>query len=147
MFQKMKASFQKGISLLEVMLSLSIIAIILVMATRYFFSANTSQKVNQEVIQIHTLSSAIEKWKATSGAADYSTVSLVAVAPMDPNWDGTNLKSLWGDNITLAPGATSSTYTIEMPLPSASICSSLVASFKSGAACNVAAFTYTGPST
>ena len=32
--------FMRGISLLEVLLSLSIIAIILVMATRYFFVAS-----------------------------------------------------------------------------------------------------------
>ena len=37
-----KITKQLGISLLEVMLSLSIIAIILVMATKYFFVANRS---------------------------------------------------------------------------------------------------------
>ena len=39
---------QAGISLLEVMLSLSIIAVILVMATRYYFLASNAQRVNQD---------------------------------------------------------------------------------------------------
>lgn len=148
MFQKMKLHLQKGISLLEVMLSLSIIAIILVMATRYFFSANTTQKINQEVVQMGSLNSAIEKWKTTNSPSTYPTdLTWTMVSPMDPSWDATTgiMKNLWGDTMTLT-GSGGTTYTITMTLPSASVCSSLAASFANGvAACVSAAFTYTGP--
>lgn len=43
---------QRGIGLLELMLSLSIIAILLVMATRYFMAANESQKLNNAISQV-----------------------------------------------------------------------------------------------
>jgi len=42
-------SYQRGIGLLELMLSLSIIAILLVMATRYFMQANEQQKINNAI--------------------------------------------------------------------------------------------------
>jgi prepilin-type N-terminal cleavage/methylation domain-containing protein len=48
-FLKLK---QRGISLLEVMLSLAIIAVVLVMATRYFGIATISSKVNQATSMI-----------------------------------------------------------------------------------------------
>lgn len=55
---------QEGISLLEVLLSLGIIAIILVMATKYFFVANRNDKVNIVRQQIGAIISAVESWKA-----------------------------------------------------------------------------------
>lgn len=54
---------QAGISLLEVLLSLSIIAIILVMATRYFFVANNSNKINTARQQVGAVVAAVNAWK------------------------------------------------------------------------------------
>ncbi len=42
---------QRGVSLLELMLALAVIAILLIMATRYFTSANINQQVNNAVDQ------------------------------------------------------------------------------------------------
>lgn len=55
---------QKGISLLEVLLSLSIIAIILVMATQYFFVASNTDKINTTRQEIGSVIAAIQSWKA-----------------------------------------------------------------------------------
>ena len=52
MMLKLNRSKQRGISLLEVLLSLSVIAIILVMATRYYRSAQQSQQVSNAVSMI-----------------------------------------------------------------------------------------------
>ena len=54
---------QRAISLLEVLLSLSIIAIILVMATRYFFVASNNDKINILRQQIGSLVAAVNSWK------------------------------------------------------------------------------------
>lgn len=53
----------RGIGLLELMLSLAIIAILLVMAVRYFVATNESQKINNAISMIHGLA---------GGAANYA---------------------------------------------------------------------------
>lgn len=58
---------QKGISLLEVMLSLAIIAIILVMATRYFGIASSSSKVNQALSEMKEVQGGISKYLNING--------------------------------------------------------------------------------
>jgi len=55
---------QQGISLLEVLLSLSIIAIILVMATQYFFVASNTDKINTTRQQVGSIIAAVQSWKA-----------------------------------------------------------------------------------
>jgi type II secretory pathway pseudopilin PulG len=61
---KMKSrNKSRGIGLLELMLSLSIIAVLLVMATRYFMVANEEQKINNAISQIHGIA---------GGAANYA---------------------------------------------------------------------------
>lgn len=58
-----KIAYQSGISLLEVLLSLTIIAIILVMATRYFFLATNNDRINMTREQIGSVVAAIHGWK------------------------------------------------------------------------------------
>lgn len=53
---------ERGIGLLELMLSLSIIAILLIMAVRYFMVANESQKINNAISEINGIA---------GGAANY----------------------------------------------------------------------------
>lgn len=53
MSQMKKLGKQRGIGLLELMLSLSIIAILLVMATRYFMASDEQQKINNAISQIN----------------------------------------------------------------------------------------------
>ena len=66
---------QQGISLLEVLLSLGIIAIVLVMVIKYFFVANRNDKISTVRQQIGEVVSAIESWQ--SGHTAYGdTLSL-----------------------------------------------------------------------
>ena len=67
MMLTLKRSGQRGISLLEVMLSLSIIAIILVMATRYFRTANQSQQITNAVSMISGIVTAETQYAASNG--------------------------------------------------------------------------------
>lgn len=52
----------KGVGLLEMMLALAIIAVIILMATRYFTVANLSQQVNSAISQIENVASGAQKW-------------------------------------------------------------------------------------
>ena len=61
--KSIRVKLQSGISLLEVLLSVSIIAIILVMATKYFFVANDNDRVNVLRQQIGSIVAAIHSWK------------------------------------------------------------------------------------
>lgn len=55
----------RGISLLELMLSLAIIAILLVMATRYFSSVRSEQQVDETVKMVQQVTGAADNWLAT----------------------------------------------------------------------------------
>lgn len=145
---KMKMLLQKGISLLEVMLSLSIIAIILVMATRYFFVASSSQNVNKMRRQVSALNSAVAGWKiANATYTPLNTDGVKAVADAghlakSSDYDATAgvLSNPWGAPITLA--ATATTYTVTSVLGNANDCNSLVVSFPS-ATCGADGKTFT----
>lgn len=69
MNKKFGFAMQQGIGLLELMLSLAIIAILLVMATRYFLVTSYSQKLNQVTQEMAQLKGAVYSWKG--GNADY----------------------------------------------------------------------------
>ena len=64
---------QAGISLLEVLLSLAIIAIILVMAVQYFTTASTNQKLNMVRTAIGVDMSAVESYAINNPS--FSTLS------------------------------------------------------------------------
>jgi prepilin-type N-terminal cleavage/methylation domain-containing protein len=58
---------QRGISLLEVMLSLAIIAIILVMATRYFGIASRSSNLNTATGQVNEIRQGVAQYVNSTG--------------------------------------------------------------------------------
>lgn len=57
---------QQGIGLLELMLALAIIAILLVMATRYYMSASLNSRIDQTADALNSLPAAGECWIADS---------------------------------------------------------------------------------
>lgn len=70
----MRTFKNKGIGLLELMLSLAIIAILLIMATRYYQSASSSQKVSQAVDMFAALKSAAQNYHNSQGqTGDYAS--------------------------------------------------------------------------
>ncbi|MFN7097281.1 MAG: Tfp pilus assembly protein FimT/FimU [Gammaproteobacteria bacterium] len=56
------AVLQKGIGLLELMLSLAIIAILLIMATRYYQSASSGQKISEATDMYAAVKSAVNNY-------------------------------------------------------------------------------------
>ncbi|MCH9770086.1 MAG: prepilin-type N-terminal cleavage/methylation domain-containing protein [Gammaproteobacteria bacterium] len=126
---------QRGISLLEVLLSLSIIAIILIMATRYFFVANENKNVNQVRAQIGALLAATQLWKGSNPS--YENLSLEQLIstgdfPSSANVKNNKLYDPWGDEIMLAPTGVSG-FTITVTLPTATDCNKLLSSYPQGA--------------
>lgn len=124
----------RGISLLEVLLSLSIIAIILVMATRYYFVASHNDKVNTTVTQVGGLIAAIHNYKGIDATYEYGTdMSTLAHAGQlsnFPGYDGkSSLSTLWGGAITLSTTATIATLKVE--LPDEATCLTLLRAFPS----------------
>lgn len=117
----------KGIGLLELMLSLAIIAILLIMATRYYQSASNSQRVSQ----------ALDMFSAIKGAAKtyYTSVSPNALPTTigelvkggylptsyeDSGASTTTHISPWGTAVTYTPAG--STFTVEMTMPDNATC-------------------------
>jgi prepilin-type N-terminal cleavage/methylation domain-containing protein len=72
---------QKGIGLLELMLALAIIAILIVMATRYFSKASDNQKINLALQEMTEIKNAAIQVHQAGGAISWTTVA--------PNLTGT----------------------------------------------------------
>lgn len=119
-FNKLK---QLGISLLEVLLSLTIIAIILVMATRYFFLATNDNRVNATREEIASVVSAIHNWKGLnpqySSSLDISTLwseGYLADSPaLVVTGKTARLYDPWGAEIAVTGGTSSATVTVALP--------------------------------
>lgn len=91
---------QYGIGLLELMLSLAIIAVLLVMATRYYLTASVSSKINSAINAVGGLDGAIERWQQNH-AGDLSTLNLTQCVtngwiPSNLVDNGGNLVTPWG---------------------------------------------------
>lgn len=66
---------QRGIGLLELMLALAIIAILLVMATRYYLLTSFTNRVNSSITLIGNIEAAAGRWKAIYG--DYKKITSI----------------------------------------------------------------------
>src|SRR5579871_4245828 len=99
-------SKQCGITLLEVLLSLAIIAIILVTATRYFQSTHSSQQVNEAVKMLQSVVSASDNWYWTykSYQTANGSININALADMNlvPS-DFASSSNPWGGTISVTP--------------------------------------------
>lgn len=142
---------QTGISLLEVLLSLSIIAIILVLATRYFFVATNNNKVNTAVSQIGGIVAAAHTWKGINTSYTGVSVQVLYDAGQLENFPGLDnattsavmLKDLWGDEFSVAPAAADNNHvTITLTLPDSGNCEALRNAYI-GATCSGTQFSYT----
>lgn len=131
----MKFTKNLGISLLEVLLSLSIIAIILVMATRYYFVANNNNKINTSVNQVGGVVAAAQNWKGVN--ADFTGVSVQALydAGQLTNFPGikisgdtATMSDMWGGAINVS-STTGGGAQITADLPNSQVCQALVKAF------------------
>lgn len=127
----------KGIGLLELMLSLAIIAVLLIMATRYYSSASASQKIQAAVDQINATRSAVQNAaagistsssSATIGdlvAAGYLPLSFVAgVSNASAAAGMSSGVTPWGGSISIGNFSTK-TFDITMDTPNSQTCTAV----------------------
>lgn len=127
---------QLGIGLLELMLSLAIIAVLLVMATRYYESANHAQTSNQALSFIQAVEAAGASYLA--GHTGYSNLSQTNIcaegylpkpfcqSPADQAPTGP-----FGDAINIA-SASAEQFTLSIPHVSAAVCANLKSKLSAG---------------
>lgn len=137
-----RKTLQLGISLLEVLLSLTIISIILVMATRYFFLATNNDRINMTRQQIGSVVAAIHGWKNQNPeyipnldlSVLYNTGMLTKSTSMEVKGQAPNatvtLYDPWGEKIFVA-GATDHA-TVQVAMPKNSDCVALQNSYPEG---------------
>lgn len=93
----------KGIGLLELMLSLAIIAVLIIMVTRYFSPASLAQQTNDTVDTIQAIATAGQRWLLTNDT--YSTgpnqvlTDFVARNYLPDSF--LNLQDSWGGDVTV----------------------------------------------
>jgi Tfp pilus assembly protein PilE len=102
---------QFGIGLLELMLALAIIAVLLVMATRYYMGASASSRISQVIDSVTGLAAAGENWQQKNhgsynglceGTSTATTTTLTKCVtdgwlPASLVADDTNIVTPWGD--------------------------------------------------
>ncbi len=103
---------QKGIGLLELMLSLAIIAILLIMATRYYQSASVSNKINTAVDMFAGVQGAMESYAIDNDPEDATIEELSTKGFLPPSYGDGDGVNPFGGKIELTPA--SGYYTITM---------------------------------
>lgn len=103
----------KAIGLLELMLSLAIIAVLLIMATRYYSSASSSQKIQAGVDQVNAVKSAMQNYANAGMNSEYTSAtigSLVQAGYLPSNFlssaSASTAISPWGGVVKLTPSTT-----------------------------------------
>jgi type II secretory pathway pseudopilin PulG len=108
---------QRGIGLLELMLSLSIIAILLVMATRYFMVANESQKLNNAISEVNGIAGGAANYALSSPGYTGMTMQTLVQGRFipgslgGPKNDGVGTNP-WGGNLDVSLSAPGFTVTV-----------------------------------
>ncbi|MAZ39533.1 MAG: hypothetical protein CMF49_05375 [Legionellales bacterium] len=98
-----------GIGLLELMLSLAIIAVLLIMATRYYSSASDAQKIQASVDMINAVRAAVGNYVAGEGvpSSPPSITTLVASGYLPESFGSTSTavetSNPWGSSIATNP--------------------------------------------
>ena len=113
MLQKMKSCLkgkkQKGISLLEVLLSLTIISVILVMATRYYFEASENTQATDSGQMLVHLATTLDA-QAESAGATPTALELHDQYGFLPNrWNGTEYTTALNNAVITITKANAST--------------------------------------
>jgi type II secretory pathway pseudopilin PulG len=118
---------KKGIGLLELMLSLAIIAILLIMATRYYQSASNSQRVSQALDMFSAIKGAVKTYYTSSSPnalpqtiGDLVSGGYLPTSYQDAGASTTSHISPWGTNVVYTPAG--STFTVSMIMPDTATC-------------------------
>lgn len=98
-----------GIGLLELMLSLAIIAVLLVMATRYYAAVRNEQQTNEAVTMVQQIMGAADNWYATyhdfSVGKGINISALINLGMLPPNFQ----TSPWGTQFEIVSNGPAST--------------------------------------
>lgn len=106
----------RGISLLECLLAITLIATITLMAVRYYIITLRNTHVSQAISQVNRLTSASYEWLRLQNQSDFSgedtgeaitTQTLLQAELIQPNTDTIDP---WGGAITISPGITDPSY-------------------------------------
>lgn len=122
-----KRKNQKGFGLLELMLSMVIVALLLIMATRYYQSARSNARINEAVSLVQTIANAANNIEI--GKGDYDGITNESVNTYLPASAQKNMDP-WGGVLTIAGNKT--TLTITMAGPGSTDCNKLVDALGSG---------------
>lgn len=119
----------QGISLLELMLSLAIIAILLVTATRYYNATRNSQHVNEAAEMITAVYAAAQSWlandqlKSQNMIPDFTNIGMLPKQFTNPNINP------WGGTIT-AMGQSATSLLVTLTQVPTTDCNELLQQFK-----------------
>lgn len=91
---------QRGVSLLEILLVLGIIASILLMTTWYFSETGFEMRVMQSIQEMQSITQAAYRWQSFQKQTDFSGVSLQAL--IDDGLVVNQSHTPWGGAITVS---------------------------------------------
>lgn len=111
MIRRLSFKKQLGIGLLELMLSLAIISVLLVMATRYYSSARQAQQVNDAISLTEAIIAGSENW--VIGKDNFSNISMTELVNGGFLPKGSH-RDPWHGAVTVSKGGTDSQITITM---------------------------------
>ncbi|HSW70519.1 MAG TPA: hypothetical protein VLH77_00895 [Gammaproteobacteria bacterium] len=114
-----------GVTLLEVMLVLSIVALIILMSVRYYQSATTASQTEQVMGIISAITAAADNLSLGS-AGGYSNVTF---GNMSSVVGSSTLKSPWGGAISFGTGNATS-YSVTIPNPTQGVCTAILIKLK-----------------
>ncbi len=126
---------QRGIGLLELMLSLAIIAILLVMATRYFASARQGQQVAGAISMIQAVAAASQNYFIAHNNT-FSNMGLSSLKSGNYLPTNSSVNGPWGGQIQVQGGSDSAHPTavkITIPNVPGAACNELMGALKSQA--------------
>ncbi len=107
-----KLKHQTGFGLLELMLSMVIVALLLIMATRYYQSARTNSRVNQAISELAEILNAANNIAIGSGAYTNATSTTIKPYLSAGEVDSSgNIINPWYGTVTVAGAAANVTIT------------------------------------
>ncbi len=109
-----------GVTLLEILMVLTISAVILISSIRYYESATNSLQANSILEQVQVITASIDHY--TAGTFTYEGVNTSILASLLPEHI---LTTPWGTDITLSE-VTPNSYTVTLPATPAKVCTSIM---------------------
>lgn len=119
---------QSGIGLLELMLSLAIIAAILVLVTRYYLVTKLSQEVTTASLQIQNIVAQANRYAAIKGS--YAGITNIQVL-VDRGLNNTDMQNAWGGTNLASGSSDGALLTVELQNIPATACLNLQRKFES----------------